>query len=552
VKLVKGSKNLGVGGGRQRLLEMSKSPWILFLDNDLVFNSKFYDSILTAINLGNFACLPFTEINKDGISQVRIPELYFSKNSYSQYQNFVGLGSSAKNLSKFDFPQKITGVAGGVFLANVNKLKELGGFRGPGKVGYEDLELSIRLHKAKCDIFLVPINKSLSHNKSLETESDRKSELTRLDPFELRANARFIEYTHNYAVWGINQYEWLTSRAISANVQLDLVDSLRSHSMEQNLINDRPSILLVCDSPGWALERIAVKQRDLLARNFDTVITFSNDWESLKAHLFSRKWSAVVFLWRAPLFQLVRENLVDEFLVKRIGYCVYDHQGDLGYGREVELLELMGVPVGVVNETLFRELRGSHKNLFLIPDGVDTNLFQPNNSCIKSEQSLTVGWSGNTKWGGIDDVKGYTEVIKPCINDLQNLSKNIKFDIIDSQEGKLPQAIVANSMQEWDVVICTSKHEGTPNPVLEGLALGIVVISTQVGMVRELNTAGAQIRIIERNSNNLSQELLGVLKYKQENRLEEEGVLNRRVAVAYDWVNVVPLHKLFFMEILKG
>jgi glycosyltransferase involved in cell wall biosynthesis len=552
VRLIKGIVNLGVGGGRQKQLAESESEWILFLDNDLEFQSSFFEECLRIQEFSKFGCLPFTEINDEGITNVIIPELFVSPVKDRQYENAFGLGASSRKQSDLTYPFPITGVAGGVFLANVQKLLELGGIRGPGKAGYEDLDVSLRLLKSQERVVLIDLNEPLVHNKHISSkDTDRYTELNRLDPYHLRANARFVETNHKGHVWGSNQYEWLTQRSIKSQIEVEMINKLIPDSYSGFTNDERPKVLLVCDIPGWAFERIAKQQQNHLAEYFNISITYSIDWESLKIHLFSENWDSIIFLWRAPLFQLVRESLVSETLMKKIGYCVYDHQGEMGYEREVEALETRGVPIGVVNETLYSNLSNGHQNIKLIPDGVDTGMFRPFKSKNSKLEKLVVGWSGNTKWGGIDDVKGFNQVIKPCIELIKDRQENIEFRVVDSSTGRLPHSSVQNEMKNWDVVVCASAHEGTPNPILEGLANGLVVVSTPIGMTPELVRSGANIRLIDRTSLSLFNELKKVKDLKVQNHLSKECNENRSAAIGFDWRNVLINHKEFIDSVLK-
>ena len=551
VRLVKSERNLGVGGGRQKQLEDTKSSWILFLDNDLVLKSSIYDACLETMKFASFGCLPFIENTAGDSSQVVIPELFVNKISGRKYEFTFGLGSSSLKLPEVTFPKEISGVAGGVLLANVAALRDLGGIRGPGKAGYEDLDLSLRLRNSQKKTFLINIAQPLHHNKDLSaSEIEKKTEVARLDPFQLRANAKFVEYRHKGHVWGKNQYEWIVQRAVRAKVELPILQRIIPNSVETRPRDSRRRLLLVCDSPGWAFDKIATKQKIHLANDFNIVVTYASDWEALKVHLFQMDWDAIVFLWRAPLFQLVREGQISKRLMSQIGYCVYDHQGDMGYSSEIQFLELNEVPVGVVNETLYLSLGQKHRKIFLIPDGVDTGLFRPFNSKRRSEKPLTIGWSGNIKWGGADNVKGYTSTLEPCIAMFQKEIDEIHFDIIDSSKGRLPQSLVANAMKNWDVVVCVSSHEGTPNPILEGLASGLVVISTPVGMTPELINSGARIRIISQSPKSLYEEIKDVAHLKLSEELRQEMKSNREIALQYDWRKVLINHKRFIQSIL--
>lgn len=50
----------------------------------------------------------------------------------------------------------------------------------------------------------------------------------------------------------------------------------------------------------------------------------------------------------------------------------------------------------------------------------------------------------------------------------------------------IPHDKMVNYYSDIDLYICTSKIEGTPNPVLESMACGIPVISTDVGIVPDV------------------------------------------------------------------
>lgn len=544
VKLSKIHRNLGVGGGRQLQLLESTSEWILFLDNDLVLQSPIYEACLRIMGEANFGCLPFTESEGLGHFETIVPHLFVTEISGRKYKNAFGLGSASKKLSQLEHPFEITGVAGGVFLANVNKLRQLGGIKGPGKAGYEDLDLSLRIKEAKEKIFLVDIESPIFHNKSQRKDViDKQTELVRLNPKQLRLNAKYVEYQHHGHVWGMSQLEWIAKRAAHSGIQLEMIQALTSAYGVQEFDDERPKILLICDSPGWAFDRIAHNQKNYLAAWFDITITYSNDWNSLVIFLLESKWDAIIFLWRAPLFQLIRENVLPEQLIGKISYCIYDHQGSLGYEEEILFLESKKVPVGVVNKKLFTDLESNHSFLFHIPDGVDPGLFKPFNK--SKNKKIRVGWSGNTKWGGIDDVKGYGKIIKPAIEKLETQNEFFEFDVIDSSQGRLPQDQVAMAMKNWDVVICLSEHEGTPNPVLEGLAMGLIVVSTPVGMTSELNASGARIRIIERDSEALIDELMKIASHMANKQISEERTRNREISLQYDWRKVLVYHKTF-------
>lgn len=57
------------------------------------------------------------------------------------------------------------------------------------------------------------------------------------------------------------------------------------------------------------------------------------------------------------------------------------------------------------------------------------------------------------------------------------------------RDGKgwfIPHERMPDYYSKIDVLVCTSKIEGTPNPVLEAMACGVPVVSTDVGVVPQV------------------------------------------------------------------
>ncbi|WP_312583940.1 glycosyltransferase, partial [Staphylococcus aureus] len=57
--------------------------------------------------------------------------------------------------------------------------------------------------------------------------------------------------------------------------------------------------------------------------------------------------------------------------------------------------------------------------------------------------------------------------------------------LADRQLGFIPHDEMVKYYSQIDVYVCPSKIEGTPNPVLESMACGVPVISTDVGVVKD-------------------------------------------------------------------
>jgi hypothetical protein len=103
-------------------------------------------------------------------------------------------------------------------------------------------------------------------------------------------------------------------------------------------------------------------------------------------------------------------------------------------------------------------------------------------------QPLRIGWVGNSAWGITlgHDFKGKHGVFDPALEILRGLELPFTVHIADKAQRRVPHADMPEFYRQIDVLVCSSLFEGTPNPVLEAMASGCAVVSTDVGIVSDI------------------------------------------------------------------
>jgi len=120
---------------------------------------------------------------------------------------------------------------------------------------------------------------------------------------------------------------------------------------------------------------------------------------------------------------------------------------------------------------------------------VDTDHFSPSTMGETGRQQKAVGWAGNSAWGknsDAGDVKGYHRLFAPMMAEIKQSGSNVQERVADPQKNRIPFSEMPDFYRGLDVFVCTSSMEGTPNPLLEAMACGIPVVSTDVGIVPEV------------------------------------------------------------------
>lgn len=186
-------------------------------------------------------------------------------------------------------------------------------------------------------------------------------------------------------------------------------------------------------------------------------------------------------------------DLLDLVLSKRITTAVYDHL----YVDERGIDEFQPIFAQFVDayytssaklDAIYRRLYPCSPPTATLSDGVDLMRFRPKNlgRLNVTNKPLVVGWVGNSEWGSeYGDIKGLRSKLAPAVESLKAEGKSIQLLVADRAVSFIPHEQMPKYYAKIDVLVCVSQMEGTPNPVLEAMACGVPIISTDVGIVSE-------------------------------------------------------------------
>lgn len=322
----------------------------------------------------------------------------------------------------------------------------------------------------------------------------------------------------------------------------------------------RRRLAFVIDTRSWAFDNIVDNIVPYLEGRYSIQRFYVDDYKS-KADLFAavfveNTFDNVHFMWRETLFKLFRKDYEIEALrvssrtrpkalakalaAPVITTSVYDH-----LHADKAALDARRGAFGFVDGYAtasyllydhYTEALG-RKPTAITPDGVNQELFRPlhMDRFADEDRPLVVGWAGNSKWGQLSaggDPKGLHSVILPAIADLQSKGMRIRGHFADRHVEWRPRDAMPEYYSEIDVLVCASEHEGTPNPVLEAMACGVPVVSTDVGIVAKVFGAKQKRFILaERTSEGLAQSLSAL--YEDRSLLRELSAEN--IAAVRDW-----------------
>lgn len=287
---------------------------------------------------------------------------------------------------------------------------------------------------------------------------------------------------------------------------------------------------MVADQRGWAFERIAFQVQRHLADEYAVEVVYAADVHSpqeFRPIVERLQPAVVVFMWYGTAQRLLpavdrqRTGVVATF------YSLYGTEdfspGALacdvalaGNGRFAEVIRaaLGTVPVG------------------LCEDGVDCAVFCPSAGPRPLDGPLRALWTGNSGHGdmvGEPDLKGYHTVLWPALAGLDG----VQFDVRDRQDRYWEHETMPAWYQTGDVLLCASSREGTPNPVLEGAACGLLPVTTDVGLVPDFLRHGESALILRRDPDAFRAALVWCRDHRA--AVRAMGKAARQAVQAYDW-----------------
>jgi glycosyltransferase involved in cell wall biosynthesis len=186
-------------------------------------------------------------------------------------------------------------------------------------------------------------------------------------------------------------------------------------------------------------------------------------------------------------------------VVCRSGGMVVDEENKSGRYDE----QLKGVAAVIAtNEQLFEIGKNANDNTFLIPNGVDLEIFKPGKP--NPNRVFTAGFAGNI-WGMGLHYKGYKYWVEATIG----LLGEIKTKQLLHAHSQIAHDLMPKEFyQQIDCLVLPSLGEGCSNVVTEALACGVPVLTTKVGFHGEKLKDRFNCLFIERNSKDIADKIM--------------------------------------------
>ncbi len=557
--------NYGVAGGRNRGIEFVNTDWVFSLDNDIYLVDNPIPKIDEAIRLLGCHFLNVPLMDEKGKSYfLNGGHLYLDIDLDGLIH--IGGGSLYKqediNLFTDLHPSVSTFFAGGTSVFRKDTFIKLGKYDEGYFIGFEDIDFSLRLFQEGYKIGNC-VGNCLIHNHVIDGDkASVEYEKNRFSSEIIYNSAMHFEEKWGYKVWNKNTAMWLKQRQKELNIK----NKKNEKETEKNE-EEKKKIALVVDAYDWCFYNISTQIKKYLSFKYDIeIIVMDNHNNIYNIFFYLKKFDLAHFFWRGHLLWLndvdnkvfldlygVSYNYFIENVVKKVNITtsVYDHlflNKDLKSTKKIlSYTDKYTVSSNILN-SIYKKIKNIPKPTCVITDGVDLDRFYPINNKYDdiANRKIVFGWVGNSAWNGEkDDFKGFNTIIKPALEELKEEGYQVEWSFADKQIKQIPFDKMNDYYNSIDVLLCASKAEGTPNPVLEAMATGTVIISTNVGIVPDaLGEMQKEYILEERTKDCLKKKIAKLLDEKKQ--IKSLSMENLERIKSWSWKNKVQEFDDFF------
>ena len=238
-------------------------------------------------------------------------------------------------------------------------------------------------------------------------------------------------------------------------------------------------VLLIADVEGWAYDIIAKSIANRF-RKYIAEIVYFRDLIDRKVSVNTDEYDVIFAFFWYDMF--LRGNLLGKVDSTKICVDVQSHNSWLKRKIKVEEVNriLKGFSaVGFSSKKLMRKFPELEEKYYT-PSGYDPVRFKPT-PLPSFEGKLKICWAGDPESSHHGDVKGYYEYILPAVKRFNDVEL-----ITASKQNRIPHNQMGSFYSKGHVYLNFSSSEGTPMPLLESMACGRPIITTNVGISEEV------------------------------------------------------------------
>lgn len=284
------------------------------------------------------------------------------------------------------------------------------------------------------------------------------------------------------------------------------------------------NIILVVDNSDWAFGRVAQNIKSKM-QSADVDIICTNNFKDIKSFLdalskLAKRKSVIHFFWRDYLLESIKfaklfPKYKDIFLQHKITTHIPDHlfidADSEEYEKRIGLMKFVDGYFVTSKKLydLYTKQRDFDTPYGIIFDNPKISI-ATNDNTVPTEK-LTVVWIGNSNWGGYLgylDYKGLNSIVLPALAQYKSSGRELIYQEFDSSKKKHSHDSIIKCLANADVLLVSSVAEGTPLPLLEAMANGCAIITTDVGIASEILPEEQKEFIVERDADAFSRALI--------------------------------------------